>query len=57
MRTTCVDDVRMQMTCACGRCIEQLCIKPTGLLVIILLSCVSRFKTEVMWTDGNILDT
>ena len=33
VQTTCVDDVHMQMMCMCRRRIEQLCIKPTGLLV------------------------
>ena len=31
--TTCADDVHVWTTCTCRRHIEQLCIKPTGLLV------------------------
>ena len=62
------DDVRMQTTCTCGRRIEQLCIKPTGLLVADWLErnnmdCLFRYQSEIIngtWIEtflGNDLET
>ena len=34
VRMTCVDDMHVRTMCTCGRRIEQLCIKLTGLLLV-----------------------